>query len=295
MKLKCRGVELEVEVEGDESHPAILLIAGVGQQLIDWPRPLIDELLQLGLRVIRFDNRDIGMSQSFKHLGVPNIPIQYLKSRFGFKISTPYTIADLSNDAMGILESLKISQAHIVGWSMGGMVAQRFALNHAKACLSMTCIMTASGIPSTRADVVHMMRSRPADRSVDAKVDYFFRVYQKLMSPAYPEPENEMRARIKKSIERAQLAGSSESGSLRQMIAIMADGKRSKEITRIQVPTLVIHGSADPMVAIKGGEDLAQKINTSKFVRYEGMGHDFPNELIPKMAQEIGTLINVGS
>ncbi len=287
LKLLSHGIEIEVEISGPETGPVVLMIAGLGQQLIDWPAALIKALVNAGYKVICFDNRDIGYSQSFRSTGAPPMAWELLKARFGMGVNAPYSIADMAQDAKGILDALGIPAAHVIGWSMGGMIAQRFALSYPDATLTLTCIMTSSGIPVTQMQVFQAMGVPQFTHTVEAKIEKTLTIYRLLMSPSYPEPEKDMRARVAASVERAEAAKSSESGLMRQMLAIMADGKRVYEISAIKAPTLVIHGAADPMVALKGGQDIAKKIRGSKMVIYEGMGHDFPKKLIPQIAAEI--------
>jgi pimeloyl-ACP methyl ester carboxylesterase len=293
MLVQSNGLQIKIQVDGNSSDPAILLIAGVGQQLIDWPDKFIEELVASGFYVIRFDNRDVGYSQNLKDLGVPNLQVQFVKSIIGLGVNSPYTLKDMAADAKGVLDALGIEKAHILGWSMGGMIVQRFALAYPDATLSMTCIMTASGVSKTRSDVINMMRKGPKDKTMEAKLDYFFNLYQLIQSPAYPEDPKKMRARILRSLERTQEANASSSGTYRQMLAIMQDAGRPHEIHQIKAPTLVLHGTADPMVDIAGGKDIAKRVPQAKLIPFEGMGHDFPDELIPVMVKEVKQIAKV--
>jgi pimeloyl-ACP methyl ester carboxylesterase len=287
MQIQSNGLQLEIQVDGPEDGVPLLLIAGIGQQLIDWPDLLIAHLLDSGFRIIRFDHRDVGYSQNLKELGVPSIPMEFMKSMIGLGVNAPYKLSDMAADAKGILDALGIAQAHILGWSMGGMIVQRFALAYPQSTLSMTCIMTSSGVAKTRADILNLMRTGPSNNTFEAKLAYAMRINQMIMSPAYPEPEERMRARLTRSIERSLNAKASGTGTQRQTLAILQDAGRAREIHQIRVPTLVLHGNQDPMVGVSGGRDIASKIAGAKFVEFDGMGHDYPHELIPEMVREI--------
>ena len=282
MKIKANGIDIEVE---DSAHkdasfatkPAVLLIMGLGMQLIAWPPEMVRALEEAGYRVVRFDNRDVGLSSHFDALGKPNLLWASLKYKLGLVPAAPYTLSDMAADALGVLDALKIDQAHVVGVSMGGMIAQRVALAAPARTLSLTSIMSTSGargLPQAAPEVVRVLLSRPAGTSTTAVVDHTMRLFKAIGSPAYPVPEAELRARVTEGVQRAFHPV----GTARQMLAVVADITRAALLARIKAPTLVIHGEADPLVPLACGQDTARRIPGAKLLTIAGMGHDLPPE-----------------
>ena len=285
MKIKANGIDIEVEDTGGNG-PAVLLIMGLGMQLVAWPAQLVDALVAAGYRVVRHDNRDIGLSQHFDHLGAPNIVWAALKRKLGFRLKAPYSLQDMAADALGVLDALNIPQAHIVGVSMGGMIAQRVALAAPRRVLSLTSIMSSSGargLPEARPEVMRVMLSRPSGKALEDVVAHYVKLFKVIGSPAFPIPENEMRERILLGMRRSFHPV----GTLRQMLAIAADGTRADELARVQSPTLVLHGKADPLVPYPCGEDTARRIPGARLVGIEGMGHDLPPGVVDRLLQPL--------
>jgi pimeloyl-ACP methyl ester carboxylesterase len=280
MKIRANGIDIEVEDTGADgsqaTRPVVLLIMGLGMQLVAWPPALIDALVAAGFRVIRHDNRDIGLSQSFDSQGVPNIVWASLQVKLGFTPRAPYSLHDMALDAVGVLDALKVPQAHVVGVSMGGMIAQRVALAAPSRVLSLTSIMSSSGargLPSPRGEVLRALLSRPAGKDAKAVMDHYVKLFGVIGSPAFPVDEAVLRERIGLGLQRSYRPA----GTMRQMVAIGADtGHRAKELGRIQSPTLVLHGTADPLVPYACGEDTARRIPGARMVGIDGMGHDMP-------------------
>ncbi len=279
MRIRANGIDIEVEDSGPgalgEERQAVLLIMGLGMQLIAWPAPLVQALVTAGYRVIRHDNRDVGLSQHLAPLGRPNLLWQGLKFRFGWQPSAPYSLSDMAADSLGVLAALGIGQAHVVGASMGGMIAQRVALAAPDRVLSLTSIMSSSGakgLPQARPEVMAALLRRPASHSPQALADHYVRLFQVIGSPALPTPEAELRQRILQGVAR----GYDPVGTQRQMLAIMADSGRATQLSRISAPTLVLHGKADPLVPFAHGQDTARRIPGAQLVGIEGMGHDLP-------------------
>ena len=273
MKIRANGLSMEVQEHGQADHPVVLLIMGLGMQLIAWPPAVIEPLVQKGFRVITFDNRDIGLSQHFDHCGKPNILWASIKRKLGLSIQSPYSLADMARDALGVLDAMNIRKAHIVGASMGGMIAQHVATLEPERVLSLTSIMSSSGaprLPDARAPVLRALISRPASNSVDDITAHYVKLFAVIGSPAFPVEPQLLRERIRFGIERSHHPD----GTLRQMMAIAADTKRFEAIARITVPTLVIHGLSDVLVPPAHGRDTAKRISGSRFVGIEGMGHD---------------------
>jgi pimeloyl-ACP methyl ester carboxylesterase len=275
MKVHANGLDIEVEVSGEASNPAVLLTMGLGMQLVSWPDALVNDLVQAGYRVIRYDNRDIGLSSYFDHVGAPNMVWQIFKSKIGLGVKSAYGLQDMARDGLGVLDALGISQAHIVGVSMGGMISQRIAFTAPKRVLSLTSIMSSSGaprLPEATPSVLTAMLNRPTSRRTADIVAHSMKLFALIGSPAYPPAEKELRERLTMAVERAYHPV----GMLRQLLAVAADTKRYEHLAQIKSPTLVIHGKADPLVPIECGQDTASRIPNAHFVAVEGMGHDLP-------------------
>ncbi len=282
MKIRANGIDIEVEdsAQADASFaskPAVLLIMGLGMQLIAWPPEMVRALEEAGYRVVRFDNRDVGLSSHLDALGKPNLLWASVKYKLGLVPVAPYTLSDMAADAVGVLDALAIQEAHVVGVSMGGMIAQRVALAAPARTLSLTSIMSTSGarnLPPPTPKVLRMLLSRPTGSSTAAVVEHMVRLFKAIGSPAYPTPDAELRTRVTAGVQRALHPV----GTLRQMLAVVADITRAALLHRIAAPTLVIHGKADPLVPLACGEDTARRIPGAKLVVIDGMGHDLPPE-----------------
>jgi pimeloyl-ACP methyl ester carboxylesterase len=282
MKIRANNIDIEVQdsAERDPAHatrPAVLLVMGLGMQLTAWPPEMVAALEAAGFRVVCFDNRDVGLSTALDVLGKPNLLWASLKYKLGMVPAAPYTLEDMASDALGVLDGLQIQQAHVVGVSMGGMIAQRMALAAPQRVLSLTSIMSSSGargLPQAEPRVMQVLLSRPSGTSTDAVVAHSVRLFQAIGSPAYPTPEADLRARVLAGVQRSLRPA----GTLRQMMAIVADFGRAALLGRITAPTLVIHGKADPLVPFACGEDTARRIPGARLVAIEGMGHDLPPE-----------------
>jgi pimeloyl-ACP methyl ester carboxylesterase len=288
MKIRANGINIEVDDTGTApaadgtTRPVVMLIMGLGMQLIAWPMDLVQALVDAGYRVVRFDNRDIGLSQHFDEAGVPNIIWAALKTRLGVTVQSPYTLTDMARDAIGVLDALNIAKAHIVGVSMGGMIAQRVALAAPQRCLSLTSIMSTSGargLPQTKPHVVRALISRPASLAPKDIGDFYVKLISVIGSPGFPVPEAEVRARAAIAFTRSYHP----QGVSRQMLAIMADTRRASELKNVKVPTLVVHGTQDVLVPFACGQDTAKRISGAKFVPIEGMGHDLPPGVVQRL------------
>ena len=290
MKIRANGIDIEIEDSANgkpvsASQPVVLLIMGLGMQLVAWPPQLVQGLVDAGFRVIRIDNRDIGLSQHFDHLGKPNLLLASLKFKLGLATKPPYTLTDMAQDAIGVLDTLKIKFAHVVGVSMGGMIAQRVAIAAPKRVLSLTSIMSSSGapgLPQARPEVLRAMLKRPA-RNQAAALNHFVALFKVIGSPAYPVPEAEMRERIGMGLQRSFHPV----GTLRQMLAIVADKGRAQDLASITCRTLVIHGKADPLVPLGNGEDTARRIPGARLLTIDGMGHDLPPEPVRQILEAL--------
>ena len=284
------GVRIAYETSGDAAGAPLLLIMGLGMQLTGWPDDLVEGLEELGYYVIRFDNRDCGLSEKFDHAGTPSVPLALVKTLVRWPLKGAYTFADMAQDAVGVLDALGIGKAHVVGASMGGMIAQVLAARHPERVLSLTSIMSSSGrrgLPGPTRAARAILFKRPAKPGdFDSLVTHGTRVFQVIGSPAYPTPAPVLRARVGAQIKRNVCPG----GVLRQMVAIAASGDRSKLLATIGVPTLVIHGAADPLVPLACGQDTARQIPGARLEVIEGMGHDLPSQLTERLLSLIDAL-----
>jgi pimeloyl-ACP methyl ester carboxylesterase len=285
--LHANGIELAYDEFGDPGHPALLLIMGLGTQMIAWPEALCEGLAARGYRVIRFDNRDIGLSEKMDGAPVPGVLKLAARSRLNLPLQVPYRLHDMAKDAIGVLDALDVGAAHVVGASMGGMIAQLMAGHYPFRVLSLTSIMSTSGCRSLpRADPkvsLHMVR-RPSGADPEALREYAVRTWRLIGSPAYQPTDEVLREKLAISYQRSYYPA----GHRRQMAAIMASGDRVSVLKKIMAPTLVIHGKADPLVPVAGGIDTARHIRGAELELIDGMGHDLPQPLLPHFVDLIG-------
>ena len=286
MRLVANGIPIEVDDQGPANAEPLLLIMGLGMQLIGWPDELVQLLISRGFRVIRLDNRDAGLSQSFDHLGVPNLAWAAMKHAVRLPVQSPYAIADMAADTLGVLDALGLKNAHVCGASMGGMIAQHLAARHPDRVKSLTLMMTTTGsrrLPQASWNVQKALLSRPDGTDPAAVVAHLQRVLGIIGSPAYPAEPERLRQRLRASVDRAWRPA----GTARQLAAVAADGDRSALMPLIQAPTTVIHGQADPLVPVGAGHDLALRISGARKDIVPGMGHDLPVQLLPRFADSI--------
>jgi pimeloyl-ACP methyl ester carboxylesterase len=291
MQIQANGLRLEVDDRGPPDSPGgppILMIMGMGMQLIAWPEPLVQMLVERGRRVIRVDNRDAGLSQGFDHLGTPNIAWAVVRYLLHLPVHAPYTIANMAADMVGLLDAFGLQQVQVVGASLGGMVAQHLAATLPERVARLTLIMTTSGArglpqPSTRVRAALMERRPSESDGIEAVVDHLERVFTIIGSPAYRPEREAFRERLRMAATRAYRPA----GSVRQLVAVVADGDRSALLARIAAPTHIVHGAADPLVPVAAAHDLHAKIAGSTLEVIEGMGHDLPQALWPRLAESI--------
>ena len=286
MKVSANGLQLEIDVQGPQHGEPLLLIMGLGMPLVGWPEELVADLTGRGFRVIRFDNRDAGLSQGFEAAGVPNLVAASLRYLMRLRLHPPYTLADMAADALAVLDALGIHSAHVCGASMGGMIAQHLAASHPDRVKSLTLIMTTSGarqLPQARLPVQQALIKRAKSRAVPDVVAHLERLLQIIGSPLYrPDPARQ-RQRLEAMVRRAWRPD----GTARQLIAVAADGDRSALLASIRAPTRIIHGQADPLVPVAAAHDLQRKINGAAADIISGMGHDLPLALLPRIAAGI--------
>jgi pimeloyl-ACP methyl ester carboxylesterase len=282
--IDANGIKLAYEVQGDPQGETILLIAGLGLQLISWPDTFCKGLADQGFRVVRFDNRDSGLSSKLDHFGKPNLHMAFFKSLFHMPLFSGYTLYDMAKDGIGLLDALGIEKAHIVGASMGGMIAQIIAARYPQRVLTLTSIMSTSGrpgLPGPTMEANNALFTSPENpRDVNSVIDYFVRMFRVIGSPGYPTPDALLRKRVTDSVRRNVCPR----GTARQMMAVASSGDRGALLRTIKAPTLVIHGTDDPLVPIAGGRDTARLISGAILYEIEGMGHDFPPALEEKLS-----------
>jgi len=285
----ANGLTLDCEVFGDPAAPPIVLIMGLGLPAVAWPDAFVNGLVERGFRVIRFDNRDCGHSSKLGTGRMPNLPAAIAKAIMRLPVRAPYNLDDMAADTVGLLDALGIDRAHVVGVSMGGMIAQVLAARFPARVTSLTSIMSSSGNPSPRIALgqrraLRAIISRPADpSSIDGVVEHMVRVFGVIGSPGFPTPLEH----LKQNFERIARRGLFPLGTARQLLAILASGDRRSLIRRIAAPTLVIHGADDPLVPVAAGVDTAANIPGAKLEIIPGMGHDFALSLQPRLAEMV--------
>lgn len=290
MRILANRIPIEVEDTGaggsQPDRPVVLLIMGLGMQLVAWPAAFVQALVDAGFRVVRFDNRDIGLSQHFDHLGVPNMLWEGVKHGMGLAVAAPYSVQDMAGDALGVLDALRIERAHVVGVSMGGMVAQRIALSAPQRVMSLASIMSSSGaryLPGPKPHVWRALFARPEGQGEQAIVDHYVKLFKVIGSPGFPLDDASLRERILEAARRSYHPA----GTARQMVAIAADARRADELPRIRARTLVLHGRDDPLVPVACGHDTARRIPRAGFVTIEGMGHDLPPGVVERLLEHL--------
>ncbi len=270
----ANGIEIAYQEMGDRDAPAMVLIMGLGTQMIAWDEGLCEMLAGRGFRVIRLDNRDIGHSTIVEAGGVPN----RLDLILGRRAAAAYLLGDMAADTAGLMDHLGIEAAHVVGVSMGGMIAQTMAIEHPERVLSLTSMMSTTGrrwmeFPTWRAFAILMT---PARRGRDAYIEQAVKTFRVIGSPGYPMDEERLREVVARSYDR----GHRPSGMLRQLHAVTASGDRSEALRRVTAPTLVIHGRKDPLARPVGGRATAKAIPGARLRLIEGMGHDLPRRAV---------------
>jgi pimeloyl-ACP methyl ester carboxylesterase len=283
----ANGMELAWEQAGPEHGEPLLLIMGLGRQLITWPQSLCEALVAHGLRLIRFDNRDIGLSSSGDRGVRFHVIKDSLRKKVGLPVETNYTLHDMSEDTVQLLNALDVPRAHLVGVSMGGMIAQLLASKHPTRVRSLTSIMSSTNHPWLPSPALEIMRaiSEPlaSDCPREVAIAHAMRVGRLIGSPAHPKTEAVLRAEAERAYERAFRP----EGGRRQSHGIIATGSIEPFVKTISAPTQVIHGAADRLVRPRGGQRSAQLIRNSRLTMIDGMGHDLPEALVPRLVELI--------
>lgn len=277
--IEAGPVAIEYESEGD--GPPVVLVMGIGAQLIHWPAPFCRMLADHGLRVIRFDNRDAGLSSALE--GRPSLVGNLIRAALGRPIDAPYTLSDMAGDVVGLLDGLGLEDAHIVGMSMGGMIAQTTVLEHPDRVRSLTSISSTTGsrrfLGRWRAYRSLFGRARTRDEAIERTL----RIFRTIGSPGFPFDEEAFRVMAVAAYERSFRPA----GFLRQLAAILAAGSRGHALRSVATPTLVLHGSGDPLIPVAAGQATADAIPGARLRVIEGWGHDLPEPLWSSLADEI--------
>jgi len=269
-KAAANGIHIEYETFGDSAARPILLIGGLADQLIHWDNELCRDLSERGHYVIRFDNRDAGLSTKFDQEGVPDLGALARGEK-----SPPYTLEDMADDAVGLLDALDIRKAHICGVSMGGMIAQTIATRHPSRILSLISIYSTTGskdFPPPKPEMMERLRA-PAPLERETYIEYMVDLFKAMAGPGFAFDEVWTRMITGRAYDRSF----SPQGTIRQIAAIMTQTNRKKALASVTVPTLVIHGTDDPVVPVEAGRDTAEAIPGAQLMLIEGMGHDLPH------------------
>jgi len=286
-KAQTNNIEIEYETFGNASDNPLLLINGLGSQMINWDEGFIQCLVDRGFFVIRFDNRDVGLSTKCEEAGEPNIMQAYIAIQSGKPFESPYTLEDMADDAVGLLDALDIEKAHICGVSMGGMIVQLLGLKHPTHVLSLTSIMSSTGnpdIPRGDPEVGQVMMT-PAPPEREGYIKYYVKL-RRLLYGSFPYDEAKNREIAGRFFDRSFYPP----GIGRQSLAIMVNGNRKSKLSSIKVPTLIIHGADDPVIPVEGGQDTHDAIPGSELIIIDGMGHSIPLEAWGQISDAIAKI-----
>jgi pimeloyl-ACP methyl ester carboxylesterase len=288
--VKANGMVIEFDSFGAEDAEPILLISGLGVQMVRWSVPFCEALASNGYRIIRFDNRDVGLSTHLDGGSVPELGFLAQALGRGERPPVPYSLLDMAGDAVALLDALGVKRAHVVGRSMGGMIAQLMASEHPSRVLTLTSIMSSTGNPNLPGPSAEAMGAltrggpTPTDHE-EGYLDQSVASARVIASPGFRFDESAQRARAFAEVKRAY----NPAGFARQLAAMITAGDRRARLNTIKVPTLVIHGAEDLLIPLAGGEDTADNIKDARLVVIDGMGHDLPSELHQRFVQAIIT------
>jgi len=280
------NVTIEYAVHGNPEHPVVLFIMGFGSQMIAWDQAFIDVFTSVGFCAITYDNRDTGLSTIFDDHGLVDV----LPALLGEQINAPYDLADMARDGIALLDELGIDQAHIVGVSMGGMIAQQLVIDHPDRVMSLISIMSTTGDPFVGQPSPEAIASLLLERATtrEEAIEQSVAISRTIASPDFPFDEEMTRSRAEIAYDRSYTP----EGANRHMAAMIVSGDRTEALKSVTVPTLVLHGTKDPLVHVSGGEATAAAMSNVKLKTYEGMGHDFPMEHIVDIVGEMLAHLN---
>jgi pimeloyl-ACP methyl ester carboxylesterase len=287
VQISANGISIEVDEAGAADAPPVLLIRGLGTQMIQWPGDFRRTLTDRGFRIVLFDNRDVGLSQKLAAAGRPDMGAVMRAIREGRPPDVPYTLFDMAADAIGVLDALEIGRAHVVGISMGGMIAQVLAARYAERVRSLVSIMSSSGhpdLPPPTPEAMQVLMSAPEDPTDrECVIRHTMKGRRVIGSPGYPQDDTSLRREVAAAYDRCY----DPDGIARQMVAVISGGSRATLLAEIKAPTLVIHGADDPLVPVECGRDTAKRIPSARLEIIPGMGH----EISPGLTATLGHLI----
>jgi len=273
-QLNANNITIEYDTFGDRDDKPLLLVMGLGAQMIAWDEKFCEQLASSGHYVIRYDNRDVGLSTRFHDHGEPDLETLVMQLLTDSPVDVPYTLEDMAMDGMSLLSELEIERAHICGASLGGMIVQTMAIEHPERVLSMTSIMSTTGnplLPPATPEAMEALTSERVD-DPDHAMDRAVEVNKVIGSPGFPRDEERLRKKGLEAYER----GYYPAGVNRQMAAVITNGDRSEKLRQLKVPAMIIHGADDPLVPVTGGIDTHENISGSELIIIDGMGHDLP-------------------
>ncbi|MCC5870760.1 MAG: alpha/beta fold hydrolase [Gammaproteobacteria bacterium] len=284
------GISLCFDQFGARADPPLLLLHGIGCQLVQWPQAFIDGFVERGLRVICMDNRDVGMSEKLDALGQVDAGALMAAMMSGQQPQAPYTLADMANDARALLDHLGIEDAHVLGVSMGGMIAQHLAISQPRRLRSLTAVMSSTGnptLPPPTPEASAVLVTPPPATDRDSLIGHQRAMWDVIGGPHYRSSVEGMGLLAAAAIDRMVCPA----GFARQFAAILADGSRVERLGKVTTPTLVIHGDADPLVPLAAGEDIARCIPDAELEVIPRMGHDLPASLLPTVVSRVHRFI----
>ncbi|MFT6988418.1 MAG: pimeloyl-ACP methyl ester carboxylesterase [Paraglaciecola sp.] len=289
--VNVNGVDIAYQLHGNSLHPTLLLIHGLSTPLTGWPRAMVDSLVAANFQVLLLDNRDSGFSQQLDHMPIPNMGWIITKLKLGLSIKTPYQLEDMMQDVIALLDALNLAEVHVVGASMGGMIAQLIAIHHPHRVKTLSSIMSTTGykkLPAIEKNIRKTIMQKPATTDYKGRMDYHVKKWQVIGSPDYPSSDTYLNEYVDSMLKR----GITTQGTIRQMLAIMSAENRQDALSKLALPSLVIHGDSDGLVNVAGGKATAEAIPNATLKIYPGMGHDFPVELIPNIVDDIVAHVN---
>jgi pimeloyl-ACP methyl ester carboxylesterase len=290
-QIRANGIDIEYESFGRTSDPLILMIMGLGAQLIFWPESLCHGLAAKGFRVVRFDNRDIGMSTHLDDCAAPDFRELFQEVTAGRTPKVPYSLSDMADDALGLMSAIGVERAHIVGGSMGGMIAQLIAIHNPDKTKSLTSIMSTTGrrdLPQGDPAALAQLAKGPASSRREDLIENGVNVRHALAGPGFPSTETEIRALVERVVDRAPY---DPAGVARQWAAVVAASPRNAVLNSVRCPALVLHGDSDPLFPVAAAKDTADSIPSAKLVIVPGMGHGVPESLAPILLKRIGDFV----
>ncbi len=278
----ANGTKIAYEMYGSNKAPVILLVHGLGAPMTAWPMAMVNKLVDEGFCVLRIDNRDMGQSQKFDQLKMPNMLWQFIKLKMGWSVTAPYALTDMMQDVLGVLDALGIDKVHLVGASMGGMISQLVAIHAPDRVKSLTSIMSHTGNPKlagpTKAVSDHLLKKPKINNKKDV-IAYHIKTWEIISGPIHTTSDADRYEYVLGLMAR----GMSATGTARQMLAIMATPSRVNELSSLTMPCQVIHGTDDPLILVAGGVETAESIPNAQLHLIEGMGHDLPAQLHDKI------------